>query len=327
MPSAVFWAGVGGGTEHYRCRTPGAALERLGWDVGYVEDDDSDLAADVVVLQRVLHPAIPDMIRGLQAHGIRVVYDIDDLYDAVPAYNPFSSEVTEQLPILHAALAAADLITCTTPELAETYARFGETRVLPNYLDPDLWSDAARFRPLRSHIHVGWLGAASWRGDDLDLLRPWLPDWLQAHPQVRFVAAGSDRSLLEDLGVGGLVCPPAENHIRPYDHLPAMLGWFDIGLAPLADNRFNRAKSWCKGLEYNAAGAPVVASPSREYRAFVRPGVNGQLVRRNDWPTALERVLRDLAGHRRGAEKVAAEHLIDDHIGRWVDAYTGGDRG
>ena len=324
MPSVVYWAGVGGGTEHYRCTTPGAALERKGWDVRHVVDDDSDLAADVVVLQRVLHPAVPDLIRGLQAHGIRVVYDIDDLYDAVPDYNPFASEVDAQLPTLHAALDLADLITVSTPELADEYGRFGDVVVLPNLLDPDLWSDAERYRPVRSHVHVGWLGAANWRGADIDLLRPWLADWLGQHPQARFVVAGSDASLLEDLGVGGLVCPPHSDHIRPYEHLPAMLGWFDIGLAPLAANRFNQAKSWCKGLEYNAAGVPAVASPSREYRAFVRPGINGQLVRRNDWPTALNRVLYNLEQHRAGARKVAAEHLIDDHIHRWIDAYKGG---
>lgn len=322
MPSVVFWAGVGGGTEHYRCLTPGAALERAGWDVSYVEDDDSNLSANVVVLQRVLHPGIPQLIAGLKAHGIRVVVDIDDLYDAVPTYNPFSRQVDAQLPHLHATLAAADLITCSTPELADAYSRFGRCVVLPNYLDPDLWADAAKYRPLRSELHVGWLGASQWRGDDLDLLTGWLPAWLDDNPNARFVVAGSDRSVLDRLGVPGLVCPPHKNHVRPYEHLPAMLGWFDIGLAPLAANRFNQAKSWCKGLEYNAAGVPVVASPSREYRTFVRPGINGQLVRRNEWRIALDRVANDLEQHRAGAAKVAAEHLIDDHIYRWVHAYT-----
>jgi hypothetical protein len=321
MPSAVFWAGVGGGTEQYRCRTPGSALGRLGWDVRYVEDDDADLRADVVVLQRVFHPHVVDLIRGLQRHGVRVVYDIDDWYDGIPAYNPAASHAAANLDLLHGALAAADLITCSTPELAEGYVSFGQTVVLENYLDPDIWSGNEHYRPPHTAVHVGWMGAAGHRDADLDLLRPWLPGFLEDNPQCRFVLAGSDEKLLADLGIPGLVCPPARSHIRPYEHLPAMLAWFDIGLVPLAQNRFNQAKSWCKGMEYAGMGVPCVASPSREYRRFVQPGRNGELVRGGDWLTPLRKVLADLDRYRQGARETADAHLIDRHIHRWVDAY------
>jgi glycosyltransferase involved in cell wall biosynthesis len=100
-----------------------------------------------------------------------------------------------------------------------------------------------------------------------------------------------------------------------------MLGALDIGLVPLAYNRFNQSKSWCKGLEYNAMGIPVVASASREYRSFVRPGVNGLLVRHNNWTQQVSAVLDDLDNYRDGARKVAAEYMIDDHVHRWVEAY------
>ena len=323
MPSVLFWAGVGGGTAHYRCRIPGAALARLGWDVHHVSDLDIPPAADVVVLQRVLHPGTVDIIRGLQAAGSKVVYDIDDWYDGVPAYNPASKGFgPDALDMLHAALAAADLITTSTPELAEAYSRLGEARVLGNYLDRDLWFDAAKYRLDRSHVHVGWLGSAMWRTGDVELLRPWLADWLATKPDVKFVVAGSDRSLFEYLGCGGLICPPSKQHVRPFQHLPAMLGWFDIGLAPLVRNKFNDAKSWVKGLEYNAAGAPVVASPSREYRTFVRPGINGYLVSKKNWVDALELALDDLEDLRAGALKVAGEYWIDDHVDKWVTAYA-----
>ena len=322
MPSVLFWAGVGGGTAQYRCRIPGASLERLGWDVHYVTEEIPD-AADVVVLQRVLHPNTVTLIRELQAHGSKVVYDIDDWYDGLPAYNPASRTVdTETLDTLHAVLAAADLITTSTPELAESYSRFGETAVLPNYLDHNLWHDAEKYRSDRNGmIHVGWLGSAKWRSADVELLKPWLADWLATRPEVRLVAAGSDRSLFEYLGVGGLICPPSQDHIRPYQHLPAMLGWFDIGLVPLARNKFNDCKSWAKGLEYNAAGVAAIASPSREYRTFIRPGINGYLVSKKKWRDALELALDELPGLRAGALKVANEFWIDDHVDKWVSAY------
>lgn len=316
----MFWAGVGGGTAHYRCRTPGAALTRSGWDVAYVESDDSPLAADVVVLQRVVAPFVPELIRRLQVVGSTVVYDVDDWYDAIPDYNPASRTVTgDTLAMLHDALRAADLITCSTPELAEGYARFGPTAVLPNYLDPDLWGDAHRYRRPRTEVHVGWMGDAKARIADLALLRDWLPGWLDRNPGVKFVGVGSGPELFDYLGVGGLT-PSGERILHPYEHLPALLSWVDVGLVPLVHNRFNQAKSWCKGLEYNAAGAAVVASGSREYRSFVQPGVNGFLAHK-DWPSVLDRTLDRLDDLRAGARRIAEEHMIDRHIGQWVDAW------
>lgn len=320
MPSIVFWAGVGGGTEHYRCRAPGAALERAGWDVHYVNDGEAPDHADVVVLQRVIDPSTPELIDGLRRAGAVVVYDIDDWYDGLPNYNPASRSIgIPELKTLHDSLTAVDLITTTTSELAEGYARFGDVAVLPNYLDPDVWSVMQR----QPHVgvHVGWMGSAKWRSADVELLKPWIASWLDRHPEVTFVAAGSDIGLFDYLNIEGLICPASGDYIRPYEHLPAMLAWFDIGLVPLTFNRFNQSKSWCKGMEYNAAGVPAVASASREYRKFIEPGTNGYLVKK-DWPSVLDRALDNLDTLRAGARRRAEQYFIDEHIDRWIDAYA-----
>lgn len=332
MPSVVFWPGVLGGTAWYRCYTPGSALARRGWDVAYVDDENSVLNADVVVLQRVVEPWAPELVRRLQAASPRtvVVFDIDDWYDGIPSYNPASATITaEHRATVRELMSLVDVVTTSTPELADAYRSAARrVAVLPNYLDPDLWSDAEKYRPLRlnpGEIRVGWMGAFSMRGGDLELLKPWVAAFLDSHPNVRFVAAGCPE-LLDWLGVPGLASPPqyegAKSHVRPYEHLPAMLAWIDIGLVPLTFNRFNQAKSWCKGLEYGAAGAPVVASPAREYREYVRPGVNGLLARHNNWGRQVDTILDDLDAYREGARKVADEYWIDDHIDKWVAAYA-----
>lgn len=320
MPSIVFWAGVGGGTEQYRCLTPGAALRRLGWDVAHVGTDVLPDETDVLVVQRVLHPGTPELIRDARKAGTVVVYDIDDWYDGLPDYNPASATVTaSDIAVLHECLRAADVVTVSTDELADGYGHLNRTVVLPNYLDPDIWTGNERYRKPRVDVHVGWLGSAKWRNADVEILKPWLADWLDRTPGVRFVAAGSDSSLFDHLGVGGLVCPAADDHIRPYEHLPAMLAWFDIGLVPLTFNRFNQAKSWCKGMEYNAAGVAAVASPSREYRKYIDPGVNGYLAR--DWPKTLRRTLDDLDTLRDGARRTAERYMVDRHVDQWVQTY------
>jgi glycosyltransferase involved in cell wall biosynthesis len=333
MPSVVFLPGQPGGTAEYRCHTPGRALERLGWDVAFQEHIDLTTDGrvrddpDVVVVSRAMGEYLPDAFRRIRRHGRTLtVYDIDDWFAGVPAYNPASRL---DPAVMHATMAEADLITCSTPELAEGYAHLGPTVVLPNYLDPDIWTGNQKYRTPRAAVHVGWMGAFHWRSGDLDLLRPWLPRWLDENPGVRFVAAGCPE-LLDHLGIDGLTTPKywgnptsgVNANLYPYEFLPAMLAHIDVGLVPLLPSRFNNAKSWCKGMEYNAMGIPSVASPSREYRRFVEPGGNGVLVRKNEWPRAIERVMDDLDGYRARSARMAERYFIDHHAHRWADAYA-----
>lgn len=337
MPSILFWVGEPGGTGHYRCLCPGRALARVGWDVAF-EQEGIDVSLDgrvrgdpdVVVMCRIMGDYVPDAVRRIKAAGrTLVVFDVDDWFGGIPGYNPASRLAGEMVNTMHQAMSEADLITCSTPELAEAYSVLNRTVVLPNYLDPDVWKPFQDMAKVRSHVHVGWAGAFHWRGGDLELLKPWIYDFLDRHREVRFAAIGCSE-LLEWLGIDGLTTPrlPAgektserNKDLHPYEHLPAMLNNLDVGLVPLTFNRFNQAKSWCKGMEYGAMSVPAVASPSREYRSYIRPGVNGFLVKDNQWARTVERILDDLDNMRDGARKVADEYWIDDKIHMWVRAY------
>jgi glycosyltransferase involved in cell wall biosynthesis len=336
MPSVLFWVNVAGGTGEYRCHVPGRALARQGWDVTF-EEEGIDVTVDgrvrgdpdVLVLCRVAGEFVPDAVRRIRARGrTLVVYDVDDWFAGIPAYNPASTLHRDDLNEMHQAMREADLITCSTPELAEGYGVLNRTVVLPNYLDPDIWQPYQDMARLRSHVHLGWAGAFHWRAGDLDLIQPWIYDFLDTHRQVRFAAIGCSE-LLTWLGIDGLTTPrlPAgarttdrDRDLHPYTHLPAMLANLDIGLVPLTHNRFNQAKSHCKGMEYGAMNVPAIASPSREYRKYIRPGINGLLARGN-WAKQIDTVLDDLDTYRAGARKVADEYWIDDHIDKWINAY------
>jgi glycosyltransferase involved in cell wall biosynthesis len=286
---------------------------------------------DVLVLCRVMGDYVPDAVRRIRRRGrTLVVFDVDDWFAGIPGYNPASNLPPEVVATMHQAMREADLITCSTPELAEAYCSLNRTVVLPNYLDPHIWRPFQDMPRLRAHIHVGWAGAFHWRAGDLELLKPWVPRFLDAHPEVRFVAVGC-RDLLRFLGVDGLTTPRLpvgekttfrNKDLHPYQHLPAMLANLDIGLVPLIHNRFNQAKSWCKGMEYNAMGIPAVVSPSREYRRFIEPGVNGYFVRGHEWARAVERAIDNLDELRVGARRVAEQYFVDEHIHKWVEAYT-----
>jgi hypothetical protein len=330
-----------GGTAEYRCHGPGRALIDLGWDVEFdVEGFDVTIDGrvkgdpDVLVLSRTMGDYVPDAVRRIVKNGrTKVVFDIDDWFMGVPGYNPASKVPTDLVESMHASMREADLITCSTPELAEGYACFGETVVLPNYLDRRIWGAFDGYRSDRDFLTVGWQGGFHWRSGDLEVLKSWVPGFLKAHPDIRFAAVGCPE-LLGWLDIDGITTRqmpandrtgPLSKNLHPYEHLPVMVSHIDVGLVPLLPNRFNQAKSWCKGMEYNAMGVPAVASDSREYRRFIDPGVNGFLVRRpKDWRRYVERAFDDLPNLRELSRKHADGFWIDDHIGLWVDAYLGG---
>lgn len=338
MPSIRFWCGQPGGTAEYRCYGPGRALARAGWDVVF-DDEGVDVSADgrvlgdpdVLVMCRVMGDYVPDAVRRIRRKGrTRIVFDVDDWFGGVPDYNPASQLPAALVATMHQAMTEADVVTVSTPQLAELYAPLNRTVVLPNFLDPGIWAPFDGYRAERDFLTVGWAGGFHWRGGDLELLKPWITDFLDSHTDVRFAAIGCGE-LLDWLGIDGVTTPrlpPGPNthernrDLHPYGHLPAMLANLDVGLVPLRYNLFNQAKSWCKGLEYGAMSVPVVASQSREYRAYIRPGVNGLFARPSTWGRQIDTILDDLDAYRRGARKVAAEYMIDDHIHRWVDAYA-----
>jgi hypothetical protein len=71
-------------------------------------------------------------------------------------------------------------------------------------------------------------------------------------------------------------------------------GW-DIGLAPLTDNTFNRCKSAIKTLDYAALGMAVLASDVHAYRGSLADGPGGTLVGADDaaWYGAIALLLRN----------------------------------
>jgi len=77
-----------------------------------------------------------------------------------------------------------------------------------------------------------------------------------------------------------LVEPPGEHY--------ANIAQFDIGIAPLSDTPFSRARSAIKVLEYAALGIPAVATPLPEYVGWLGSGYANWLPTPNDWVRCLK---------------------------------------
>lgn len=333
----------------YRCVFPARELRARGHEAALPPWDELPMSegsivrfrlgevpvSDVYVLHFPKGSWHPKFARVMRAQGGRVVVDVDDYFLGVPAYNIGSlgdySNVFETMR-------AADLVTVSTPFLAEAYSRFNpKVRVLRNRLDWEMWADAPQQSEVeRRRVRVGWMGQRRYSAGNLNVLKGVIGPFLERHPEVEFVAAG-DNLVHADLGVpDGRRYPDrrvttTSVGFRHFD-LADITACMDIGLVPLERNNFNEGKSHLKGMEYAACGIPCVATPTESYRHWVEPGVNGLLAKRgNDWLRHLELLVSDDDLRRemgRNARARAEASTIQEHVGEWEDTYASllGDR-
>jgi glycosyltransferase involved in cell wall biosynthesis len=104
-----------------------------------------------------------------------------------------------------------------------------------------------------------------------------------------------------------------------------MVERFDVGLAPLLDSRFNRAKSDLKILEYGICGIPAVASKVLPYVGAIDHNASGLIAASpKDWIKSIRRLVEDpeLRSRLGAAARVRAERrTVDRVITKWIDAY------
>jgi glycosyltransferase involved in cell wall biosynthesis len=87
---------------------------------------------------------------------------------------------------------------------------------------------------------------------------------------------------------------------------------FDIGLVPLDDSPFERAKFPFKLLQYMALGVPAVCARVGVAASLVQHGENGLLASSPDeWREALEMLIADAASRKRLGE--AGRQSVADH--------------
>lgn len=329
-----------GGCGFYRLRWPAEVLQAEGHDIVVADGFDALflggrmvrplIDADVVVLQRPLVQAVVEAIPRIQSLGVAVVVEVDDDFHALPKGHgarkgtSVANDPTYNRMWLRKACEQADLVTVTTPALAERYGAHGRVAVLPN-LVPASYLAVPTHAPRVESPTVGWTGSVVTHVGDLEVMGGVVPGVLEA-TGARFVSWGVGMTE-EALGVKG--------RVRPWSDLrgayPRQVADLDVGLVPLADNAFNRAKSWLKGMEYAALGVPFIASPRAEYWRLaeeILPGSPwggvGMASTPEVWRDQLAWLLRnpDVRAQVAATNREAmAPHTYENHADRWLDAW------
>ncbi len=130
---------------------------------------------------------------------------------------------------------------------------------------------------------IGWIGSA-WTTGYLELIVPALQK-LASEYEFTFLTVGAKA----EFSVRGVIHTniPWEPGIET-----KALAQIDIGIMPLPDDDYARAKGGYKLYLYMAAGLPCIASPVGINAAIIKEGVNGLLAAtENQWYSALKTLL------------------------------------
>lgn len=279
--------------------------------------------ADVMVMQRITHHALAGAIPLWRSRGIAVVIDMDDDLSTIHPSNPawralhptmgkpgFSWKIAEE------ACQAATFVTVSTPALLQRYAPHGRGAVLYNHIPSD-YLDIPR---VDSEV-IGWGGTVLSHPDDLQMVGSSLSRMTDAGHALRIVGPGdgveSAVRVRQNWSASGGV------DIFQWPHqLTSDIG---IGIAPLADTRFNSAKSWLKPLEYASLGIPCVMSSRTEYLRLHRLGV-GILARKpRDWEARLRELVASAAlreEYSLRGRAVASEWTIEANAWKWLEIWN-----
>lgn len=238
---------------------------------------------DIAVLQRPYHQDIFANMICLLEKDIKVIIDIDDWLLNVDEKNPcktFYSLGTIRQNIKFFFSHCSAIIT-TNNYLAKLLSSFNENIfVFENYLNCKLWNfhlhKRLHFKNNYDKIIIGYHGSDT-HENDLNIIKDDINKIMEEFPNVLFKSVGFDIRNIK----GFLNKKFNKRVIFRYGESPARFGRhlynFDIGIAPLVDSEFNRAKSNIKYLEYSALQIPCIASPVRPYQETIDNNRNGIL--------------------------------------------------
>jgi glycosyltransferase involved in cell wall biosynthesis len=261
-------------------------------------------------------PQLHELVYFLKAHGVPIVYEIDDdLELLLNMNNDPTGQITPNKNSIHLLANNCDMITTSTPYLANLlelrYHKHAEH--VYNSLD---FATFTRRTSDNERLRVGWAGGST-HFPDLLIILDVIKDLQEKYDFDFFVQGLSFQPLdalffvwrksvefgfqkLEPWMEQAFLAEDKLKKLKRYTFIPfypsgmysnVMSGLkLDIGLAPLRDSSFNKSKSCLKYYEYAALGAATIASDVMPYTEEVSFRVKNTY---QDWYENIEMLLVD----------------------------------
>jgi glycosyltransferase involved in cell wall biosynthesis len=244
-------------------------------------------SADIIVMEMPAKLTLEPIIKWANFANIPVLIEADDMADKTTEWIDAASGNRAKDAWLQRSYLwnKADGFICSTEYLANHYGdKFSKPAyTFMNQLD---FSDRRWNVEKEKHdgIVVGFMGSQSHRPDVL-VAKEAIEKILAEYPDVQFHFVGfqigdiiHERVKYFTSYKHGIKRIVGQQEYFALDEYPKFMAKWDIGIIPLLDNEFNRAKSDIKFLEYSRLKIPAVVSKVSTYRT-VTDKVTGVLAR------------------------------------------------
>lgn len=244
-----------GGVEYHRLLKPFSLLAN-DYYITHCEGISSeafDYNFDVVVFSRIL-PIVKqkEFIKELKKRGTYVICDIDDHWILSSNHVVKKTADSMRKQSIEALLHADEV--WTTHELLGRYVDKlnSNWHVIPNALDPN----DPQWQPKKEYSNrIGWAGGIT-HFHDLMLTKD---AWGDVVPVIcGFTDQPEWKRLADNFKADYINALDVQNYGLLYDQ-------FDIAIAPLEDNKFNRCKSNLKIIEAGMKGLPIFVQNIHPY--------------------------------------------------------------
>lgn len=256
---------------YYRLLIPLFEVKRQGFARAFFRDEISKTDygvefekalqwASSINIGRAGDMEIVDVSLELQKYGRKLITDQDDYPEAIgdTQYTIAKRNWTpEQMNVNQKLIRESDLLTVTVPYLKDIYSKMRRKpiAVLPNQIDAlnPRWNFARKDNGEK--VVIGWMAGPSHISDS-EMTYEIISRVLKERENVVFKSVGFIDDWMMDFPRDRVILKPGKFGMKLY---PQYMADMDIGIAPLADNDFNKGKSDLKYLEYAMAGTlPVV---------------------------------------------------------------------
>lgn len=320
-----------GGCEYYRQYMPNQLLGEKGHNITHTNsilpehligqfDYLNEKIANADLYQFIRSDDL-NMIPIAQAHGLKIVMDIDD-YWKLDATSPYYEQykrtgATEKIKFC---LERADMVTTTTEYLADKIRKINSNvHVVPNaftYREPQF----KMVEKQHEKVTIGYVGGST-HLYDVNIMREsfrklWNDSSLRGKFRVVFggyIPQSPVHEEIRDILSGGFhkqsetdfyLVPGMEvrQFMQMYDHC-------DIMLAPLRDTEFNRCKSNLKIVEAASKGNMIICSDIEPYRGFGVPLVKTP----KDWYRKMKEYILDEDARKEESNRIN-KLVVDNYV-------------
>lgn len=252
--------------------------------------------ADVSVIGALSSPMAVSLVLAARAKYKKPIFmEIDDYILNLPGYNIASNSYTPGSNIewvVQKQMESSDGLIVSTNYLKKLYSGFNKNiYVIPNGVDLEVWKKIKIKKRNDSKVRIGFSGSPNHTGD-IRMLKNVIELILSMYDNVEFYFKACCPEFLQNKK--NVILDDNWKLIDEYPQDLADAG-FDIAIAPLRDNNFNRCKSNLRYLEMSMLKIPTVASNINDYKDTIQHGVTGYLCNNDDeWINTLSLLIENV---------------------------------